>query len=306
MTLAALTAGHEVVVSRGQLVEIGGSFRIPEVMEQSGCQLVEVGTTNKTHLFDYERAIGPATAALLKVHTSNYRVIGFTDAVSGQDMARLAHEHGLLAIEDLGSGVFLDLEKLGHLHEPTVQEALASGMDIVTFSGDKLLGGPQAGIVVGKREYIERLRQHPLTRALRIDKLTLAGLEATLRLYLDPAVAAREIPTLRMLSTSVSELQARGRQLLAELADQVHGRADIALVDSWAQVGGGALPGYDIPSVAVAAVPHRMSPSQLEQRLRQGQPPVFARVQHDQVLLDLRTVQPDEISQLGEALLQAL
>lgn len=306
LALAALTAGGEVVVSRGQLVEIGGSFRIPEVMAQSGSRLVEVGTTNKTHLFDYERAIGPETAALLKVHTSNYRLVGFTEEVAGRDLAALAHEQGLLAVEDLGSGVLIDLHRYGLMYEPTVQESIAAGMDVVTFSGDKLLGGPQAGIIAGRAEYIAKLRQHPLTRALRIDKLTLAGLEATLRLYLDEETAIKEIPTLRMLTTPVAELEARAVQLVAELLPLVGKAAKIEVVPSLAQVGGGSLPGYDIESAAVAVVPQAISPDELEKRLRLGQPAVFVRIYRDQVLLDMRTLQPDEFSSVREAVCQAL
>lgn len=306
LTLAALTAGSEVVVSRGQLVEIGGSFRIPEVMAQSGGRLVEVGTTNKTHLFDYERAIGPDTAALLKVHTSNYRLIGFTEEVAARDLAALAHEHGLLAIEDLGSGVLVDLRRYGLIYEPTVQESLAAGMDVVTFSGDKLLGGPQAGIIVGRKECIAKLGQHPLTRALRIDKLTLAGLEATLRLYLDEETAIREIPTLRMLTAPAEELEVRARQLAAELIPLVGEVAEIRAVPSLAQVGGGSLPGYDIASAAVAVVPQTMSPDELEKRLRLGQTAIFVRIYRNQVLLDLRTLQPSEVPLVREALCQAL
>ncbi|HBK86553.1 MAG TPA: L-seryl-tRNA(Sec) selenium transferase [Firmicutes bacterium] len=306
LTLAALTGGSEVVVSRGQLVEIGGSFRIPEVMEQSGCRLVEVGTTNKTHLFDYERAIGPDTAALLKVHTSNYRLIGFTAEVAGAELASLAHQHDLLAIEDLGSGVLIDLRRHELMHEPTVQESLAAGMDVVTFSGDKLLGGPQAGIIVGRRDCIARLRLHPLTRALRIDKLTLAGLEATLRLYLDEETAVREIPTLRMLTIPAEELEVRARALAAELVPQIGGSADINVVASLAQVGGGSLPGYDIASAALAIEPRDISADELERRLRLGETAVFARIYRDQVLLDLRTIQPNEEALVRDALCQAL
>ncbi len=306
LTLAALTADREVIVSRGQLVEIGGSFRIPEVMAQSGSRLVEVGTTNKTHLFDYERAIGPDTAALLKVHTSNYRLIGFTQEVAGRDLAALAHEHGLLAIEDLGSGVLIDLQRYGLVYEPTVQESVVAGMDVVTFSGDKLLGGPQAGIIVGRKECIAKLRQHPLTRAVRIDKLTLAGLEATLRLYRDEEAAVRAIPTLRMLTTPVEDLEERAHRLVAQVQPVVGQAAQLRVVPCLGQVGGGSLPGYDINSVAVAVLPQAISPDELEQRLRLGQPAIFVRIYRDQVLLDLRTIQPEELSTVGEALCRAL
>lgn len=306
LALAALTAGQSVVVSRGQLVEIGGSFRIPEVMEQSGCRLVEVGATNKTHLMDYARAISPETAALMKVHTSNYRVVGFTEEVPGESLAGLAHQHGLLALEDLGSGVLINLEDLGHPHEPTVQDALASGMDVVTFSGDKLLGGPQAGIIVGTKRCISRLRQHPLTRALRIDKLTLAGLEATLRLYRDQKQAIRQIPTLRMLALTAYELRPRADAMCAELLERLGKKAWFSVVDSYAQVGGGSLPGYDIPSIALAVRPKQQSSNSLETALRLGHPSVFTRIQKEQVLLDLRTLQMGEEQLVQAALLAAL
>ncbi len=306
LVLGALAQGQQVIVSRGQLVEIGGSFRIPEVMEQSGCQLVEVGATNKTHLFDYERAIRPETAALLKVHTSNYRMVGFTQEVSSEDMVKLAHERGLLALEDLGSGVLINLEKLGHIHEPTVQEALQAGMDIVTFSGDKLLGGPQAGVIVGKADLIRRIRKHPLTRALRIDKLTLAGLEATLRLYRDEANAVHQIPTLRMLAATAEELMCKARQLQTELAELIGDLAKVDAVDSVAQVGGGSLPGYEFPSAAVAIVPKEMSANSLEAALRLGNAAVFSRIYREQVLLDVRTLQPGEDTIVRDAVVAAL
>lgn len=306
LVLAALTSGHDVIVSRGQLVEIGGSFRIPEVMEQSGSHLVEVGSTNKTHLFDYEQAITANTAALLKVHTSNYRVIGFTEEVASQELTALAQRHELLAIEDLGSGVFVDLRNFGHQHEPTVQASIAAGMDVVTFSGDKLLGGPQAGIIVGRKACIDRLRLHPLTRALRIDKLTLAGLEATLRLYRDTEVAAQEIPTLRMMAISVAELRMRAQRLMAELSPDLRAVAAIEDVASVAQVGGGSLPGYDLPSIAIAVKPHTMSADELERSLRLGATNVFTRIHQDRVLLDMRTIQPQEESLVIAALAQAL
>jgi L-seryl-tRNA(Ser) seleniumtransferase len=306
LALAALTSGRQVIVSRGQLVEIGGSFRIPEVMEQSGCRLVEVGTTNKTHRRDYARAITADTAALLKVHTSNYRIIGFSQTVSGQEMAELAHQHGLWAIEDLGSGVLIDLAALGYPHEPTVVESLQSGMDVVTFSGDKLLGGPQAGIVVGKSSAISRMRQHPLNRALRIDKLTLAALEATLRLYRDPQQATLQIPTLRMLAVKEGTLRERAEKIAAGLTEQLAELADVTVVESWSQVGGGSLPGHDIPSVSLAVNPRKTSVDHLENALRLGEPAVFCRIQQQQLLLDLRTIQPEEDSLLQQALVQAL
>lgn len=306
LMLAALAGGREVVVSRGQLVEIGGSFRIPEVMEQGGCRLVEVGTTNKTHPADFLRAIRPETAALMKVHTSNYRVLGFTSEVSSEELVQLAHQRGLLAVEDLGSGVLIDLQELGLPHEPTVQAAVQAGMDVVTFSGDKLLGGPQAGIIVGKTDCINLLRKHPLTRALRIDKLTLAGLEATLRLYRDPEQAIRQIPTLRMLALTSADLRPRAEAIRATAAERLRQQAEFQVVESAAQVGGGSLPGHEIPSLALAIRPRCLSLDQLEANLRQGQPALFSRIQKDQLLLDLRTVQPEEDDLLLVALAAAL
>lgn len=305
LVLSALTCGRQVVVSRGQLVEIGGSFRVPEVMAQGGSRLVEVGTTNKTHLFDYERAITPETAALLKVHTSNYQVIGFTESVEAAPLAELAHSHGLLAIEDLGSGVLIDLKDLGHPYEPTVQASVAAGMDVVTFSGDKLLGGPQAGIIVGKKEVIAKLQQHPLTRALRIDKLTLAALEATLRLYLQGEAVA-EIPCLQMLTRTVAELEPRAFRLQETLAKKLGEQAQVEVVSTWAQLGGGSLPGYSIDSRAVALVVKDLSSAELERRLRTGEPALFTRVQKDRVLLDLRTVRPREEQSVVQAILRAV
>ncbi len=217
LALAALAGGQSAIVSRGELIEIGGSFRIPDIMAASGVKLVEVGTTNKTHLKDYASAIDKETALILKVHTSNYRILGFTEAVSGEELAELAHQQEIPVLEDLGSGLLMDLTPYGLPREPTVREALKTGIDLVTFSGDKLLGGPQAGIIVGNHDVIDKLRKHPMARALRIDKLTLAALEATLRLYLDPQKALQQIPTLRMLSLPAEELQRRCDKLLPRL-----------------------------------------------------------------------------------------
>lgn len=296
LVLSALAKGKEIVVSRGQLVEVGGSFRIPDVMEQGGAILREVGATNKTHLSDYERAINDNTAALLKVHTSNFRVIGFTEDVSTEAIVELSHKHGLLSIEDLGSGVLM-----AGYGEPTVQEVVATGMDIVTFSGDKLMGGPQAGLIVGKAKYIASIRNHPLARALRLDKMTLAALESTLRLYRH-AEHRNEIPLVRMLNLSQADLY-RAAEDLRERINAI-GEVKAEVIQSVGQVGGGSLPGKDIPSFAVA-ITSPVGCKRLEERLRQATIPVIARILHDRVLLDPRTIlahdSDDLIASLREA-----
>ncbi len=306
LCLSALAGGKSALVSRGELIEIGGSFRIPEIMAAGGVQLVEVGATNKTHLNDYQQAIGPETALILKVHTSNYRILGFTAAVSGEELAKLGHERGIPVLEDLGSGLLHDLTSLGLPREPTVRMSLAAGIDLVTFSGDKLLGGPQAGLIAGRKEFISRLKKHPLARALRLDKMTLAALEATLRLYLDPQQALREVPTLRMLAISPDELQGRCRELLPALQAAVGERGVLDIVASTATVGGGAMPLAELPGFAIAVSPCRLSLQHLSERLRQGTTPVIGRIQDDRLLLDPRTLLPEEDNQLVAALGEAL
>lgn len=293
IVLSALAKGREVIVSRGQLVEVGGSFRIPEVMEQGGAILKEVGATNKTHLRDYEQAITENTAALLKVHTSNYRIIGFTAEVDGKEMASLAHKRGLLAIEDLGSGVLLP-----GFGEPTVQEALTAGMDVVTFSGDKLLGGPQAGLIVGKSSLIQQIKKHPLARALRIDKLTLAALEATLRLYRYSDSTTR-VPLIRMLNKSQEELYAAAQELSLAINGLSGFKAEVIAVTG--QVGGGSLPGKDMPGFAVA-IDSTGGCVALEAALRNHQVPIIARIVQDRVLIDPRTLLPDDSAEILRAL----
>lgn len=296
LTLAALARGREVVISRGQLVEIGGGFRIPDVLRQSGARLVEVGTTNRTHLRDFEAAIGPETALLLRVHSSNFKQIGFTAEVALADMVTLAHGTGLPVIDDLGSGTLLDTARYGLAGEPTVQESVAAGADLVTFSGDKLLGGPQAGLIVGRAALIAQLRHHPLTRALRVDKSTLAALQATLLHYLR-GEAETEVPVWRMISASLAALEARA----AALASGLHVRGIPAtVVDAASTVGGGSLPGEVLPTRAVALA--MAAPDAFAATLRRGNPPVVARIAEGQILLDPRTVQPAE----DEALLRAI
>ena len=271
LALAALAEGREVVVSRGELVEIGDGFRIPDVLVRSGARLVEVGTTNRTRAADYEQAIGPETAALLRVHPSNYRIVGFTERPSLGELAAVARRHGLPLVEDLGSGLLLPFGD-----EPTAGAALAAGADLVCFSGDKLLGGPQAGIVVGRADLIERLRRHPLQRALRADKLTLAALEGTLQLYLDPTRALREVPVLRMLGEDVALVRARAERLAAAVGGEVE--------ETVARAGGGTLPLAELPSFACAVE------EPLAEALRLGEPPVVGVVRDGRCLLDCRTL----------------
>lgn len=306
LALNSVAEGKEVVVSRGQLVEIGGSFRIPDVMRKSGARLVEVGTTNRTHLRDYEQAITAETALLLKVHTSNFRILGFTAEVPLKDLAALGVARGLPVMEDLGSGSFIDLSPYGIEHEPTVQETLQAGVDVVTFSGDKLLGGPQAGILLGKKKYIDRIKKNPLNRALRIDKLTLAGLEATLKVYLDPTQVMKALPALGMLIWPAEEVKKRARRFLRRLGREGLEEYKVSLREDSSQVGGGALPLQALPTWVVAIRPLTLSAASLEERLRKSAPPVIARVKEEEVLLDLRTVAEEEEATLLEAVKKAL
>jgi len=306
LCLAALAGGRSALVSRGELIEIGGSFRIPDIMAASGVKLVEVGTTNKTHLKDYAESINPETALILKVHTSNYRILGFTEAVSGEALAGLTHQHGIPVLEDLGSGLLIDLTAYGLPKEPTVREALKTGIDLVTFSGDKLLGGPQAGIIVGTRKVIDKVRKHPMARALRIDKLTLAALEATLRLYLDPQKALNEIPTLRMLSISNQELQQRCEKLLPKLQDALGDTAGLNLCEASSTVGGGALPLAELPGWVICLVSKNISLNEMTNRLRRCDPPVVGRIQDDRFIIDPRTLNNDDEESLLQALKQVL
>jgi L-seryl-tRNA(Ser) seleniumtransferase len=309
LALAALAHGREVVISRGQLVEIGGSFRIPEILEASGARLVEVGTTNRTRLSDYRSAIGPETAALMRVHASNFRTVGFTEEVEIDALSELGRAHAIPVIDDLGSGVLARRDDaLGDLlaDEPAARDSVAAGAELVCFSGDKLLGGPQAGLVVGRRDAIARLRSHPLARAVRIDKLALAALEATLRLHRDPARAARDIPVLQMLSTSEQELEARAERLRGEVVEQVRGAAEVRIVRSSARVGGGSLPLLELEGPVVAVAPVEGGADALHARLRLGDPPVVARVRDGAVLIDPRTISDVEVDFVVKALDTAL
>ena len=301
LALHAVASGREVVVSRGQLVEIGGSFRIPEIMAASGARLIEVGTTNKTYLRDYEAVVNENTAAFLKVHTSNYHMVGFTAEVSTSDLAGLAHKHNLLLIEDLGSGVFFDLEKYNLPPEPRVQDSIEAGADLVTFSGDKMLGGPQSGIIVGRKDLISHIRTNQLARTLRVDKFTVAALEATLRLYLDEETAIKEIPVWRMLTADPAGLQSRAENLAARMADSF-GADEVTVVPGVSKVGGGALPTAELPTYLVAVKPKNGNPEDYIEKLLHGDPPVILRLQQDSMLFDPRTIFESQEDLLIEAI----
>jgi L-seryl-tRNA(Ser) seleniumtransferase len=304
VVLNTVAEGREVVVSRGELVEIGGAFRIPDVMKCSGALLREVGTTNRTHLEDYQDAVGPQTALLLKVHTSNFKVVGFVSDVGLQALVELGRQHHLPVMEDLGSGCLVDLTKYGLEKEPTVQEVMQTGVDVVTFSGDKLLGGPQAGIILGKKGMIDLIRTNPLTRALRIDKLTLAALESTLLLYLDEKRAMSEIPTLRMLTLDQNQLKRRGKRLLKRLAE-ING-IKATLKEDVSRAGGGSLPLQELPTMVVAMKPLSLSVNDFENNLRKGNPPIISRISKEEVVLDLRTIIDEEIPLLASGIEKAL
>jgi L-seryl-tRNA(Ser) seleniumtransferase len=295
LCLETLARGKEVIVSRGELVEIGGSFRVPDVMAKSGGILKEVGTTNRTHMHDYENALDTNTALMLKVHRSNYSVIGFTAEVSLKELVELGTKHGLPVMEDLGSGTFIDFSKYGLVKEPTVQESVTAGVDVVTFSGDKLLGGPQAGIVVGKKQIVDRIKQNPLARALRIDKMTLAALETTLRLYRDEDQAIRRIPTLRMLTMGINELASRAAGLADDLNAIGGARIEIVQVELSSKAGGGALPLLELPSKCLRIKIHGLSANKLEKNMRQNTPPIIGRIENDAYVIDPRTLLDDDL-----------
>ncbi len=306
LCLNTISEGREVVISRGELVEIGGGFRIPDVMKRSGAFLKEVGTTNRTHPDDYQKAIGPETALLMKVHTSNFRIMGFTSEVPLNELVRLGKAHHLPVMEDLGSGCFVDLLQYGLEREPTVQETVRTGVDIVTFSGDKLLGGPQAGIILGKKDSLDTIKVNPLARALRIDKLTLAALESTLLLYLDEQRAMQEIPILRILGQNKGQLKTRAKRLLKRLPERVKEEARITLREDVSQVGGGSLPLQELPTVVLAIRPLDLSVNGLGESLRRGEPPVISRIANDELILDMRTVFDEEIPMLAAGIEKTL
>ena len=303
LTLNTLVKDREIVVSRGELVEIGGAFRIPEIIKLSGGTPVEVGTTNKTHLKDYENAITDNTGALLKVHTSNYKIVGFTKEVSNEEISYLARENELVSINDLGSGQFVDFSRFGLPYEPTVKEVLDSGIDIVTFSGDKLLGGPQAGIIVGKKEYIEQMKKNQLTRALRVDKMTLAALEATLKLYLDEKEALEHIPTLHMISLSKERLFAKAEVLKTRLSDLDF---KITVAEDKAEVGGGSYPASYLDSVVVKLEHPRLSATDIERRLLEVEIPIITRIKDNELIFDMRTLRTREFDLVKQALIEVV
>jgi len=294
LCLETIARGRKVIVSRGELVEIGGSFRIPDVMERSGGILKEVGTTNRTHVHDYQNAIDDDTALLLKVHKSNYSIVGFSAEVSLKELVELGKAYHLPVMEDLGSGTFIDFSEYGLLKEPTVQESVASQADVITFSGDKLLGGPQAGIIVGKSQVIEKIKKNPITRALRIDKLTLAALESTLRLYRTPQVAVESIPTLRMLTLPFKAIEKKAQGLAAMLGNTDNPLMDIQLLDRSSKAGGGALPLLDLPSKCVGIKIEGITANAIERSMRNNRPPIIGRIEEDFFIMDLRTIREDE------------
>ncbi len=295
LCLETFARNRDVIVSRGELVEIGGSFRVPDVMAKSGGVLREVGTTNRTHLRDYEDAIGDNTALLLKVHRSNYSVIGFTAEVSLRELVELGAGHGVPVMEDLGSGTFIDFSKYGLVKEPTVQESVAAGADIVTFSGDKLLGGPQAGIIVGKKSIVDQIRRNPLARALRLDKMTLAALESTLRLYRDEDKAVGMIPTLRMLTMKIGDIETRAANLSEDLESIGKAMLKITIIERSSRAGGGALPLLELPSRCLAVQVKGMSANTLEKNMRENDPPIIGRIEDDAYTMDPRTLKDEDL-----------
>ena len=304
ITLETMAKGREVIVSRGELVEIGGSFRIPDVMARSGAVLREVGATNRTHLKDYANAINDNTAMLMKVHQSNFQVVGFTKSVSIEELAELGRKHGLPVYEDLGSGNLTDFSRYGLFHEPTVQESLKAGANLVSFSGDKLLGGPQAGIILGKKELVDPIKKNPINRAVRIDKLTLAALEHLLRIYRDPESAVKAIPTLNMITTPYAELKRKASRLLKRLKARNLECLELGLADTISRVGGGALPLQDLKSRAVTIAPKikGVSAARLEEWLRNYSIPVIVRLEEGSAIMDVRTLFQRDFRVIEEAL----
>lgn len=290
LALSTLANGKEAIVSRGQLVEIGGSFRVPSVMELSGARLVEIGTTNRTHLYDYENAISENTGVILKVHQSNYKILGFTEEVPIDELVGLGNKNNIPVLEDIGSGILIDISKFGLTYEPTVQNSIKQGIDVVTFSGDKLLGGPQAGIIAGKKEYIALMKKNQLTRALRIDKMTLAALEATLRLYLDEEKAIKEIPGIDMLIRDVNIIKKDAQRLSKNIRIKLNERLTVGVIKDYSQVGGGAMPLERLETYALELAPISISVEELEYKLRTNDIPIITRIYKDRIILDVRTL----------------
>jgi L-seryl-tRNA(Ser) seleniumtransferase len=302
LILNTLAKGREVVVSRGQLVEIGGSFRMPEVMEASGAILKEVGTTNKTHLRDYAAAISENTGAVLRVHQSNYRIVGFAEEPSIEELVQLAGERGVPVIDDLGSGALVDLRQFGLEMEPMVQRSIEAGVDVACFSGDKLIGGPQSGVIVGKHNVVEKIRKNQLARAFRIDKMTIAAMEATLKLFRNRAKLPQEHPTYAMLSLTLEELEERASKVANALQEKVRDAAHLSVIDGASQMGSGSVPTETVPTKLLSVNPLATSPAELAKSLRYHIPPIFARVHKETVLLDFRTIQPSEDASVENAL----
>ena len=305
LVLSSMAKEKEVIVSRGELVEIGGKFRIPDVMKSSNAHLVEVGTTNKTHLEDYSDAITENTGALLKVHTSNFKILGFTESVSVEELSKLSKEKDIPIIEDIGSGVLIDLSKYGLEYEPTVQDSIKAGVDIVSFSGDKLLGGPQAGIIVGKKKYIDKMKKNPLTRAFRIDKFTATVLEMIFHEYLNEENAIKNIPVLSLITKDIKEIEESAIKLYEKLSN-LKDVADIKVEDTLSQIGGGSLPTEKIKSKCISIVPKNISTASLEEQLRLNENPVVARISDNKLIIDMRCILEDEIEILAEKIINIL
>ena len=305
LVLSSMAAEREVIVSRGELVEVGGKFRIPDVMKSSNAHLVEIGTTNKTHLEDYEDAISENTGAFLKVHTSNFKILGFTESVSIEELCKLGREKDIPVIEDIGSGVLIDLSKYGLEYEPTVQDSIKAGVDVVSFSGDKLLGGPQAGIIVGKKKYIDKMKKNPLTRAFRIDKFTATILEMIFHEYLNEEDAIKNIPVLSIITKDLKEIEKNTNDLFNKI-EKLEDVADINVEDTLSQIGGGSLPAERIKSKSVTIMPKNISTQSLEAKLRAGKNPVVGRISEEKLILDMRTVLEDEIDILAQKLIDIL
>ena len=305
LVLSSMAAEREVIVSRGELVEVGGKFRIPDVMKSSNAHLVEIGTTNKTHLEDYEDAISENTGAFLKVHTSNFKILGFTESVSIEELCKLGREKDIPVIEDIGSGVLIDLSKYGLEYEPTVQDSIKAGVDVVSFSGDKLLGGPQAGIIVGKKKYIDKMKKNPLTRAFRIDKFTATILEMIFHEYLNEEDAIKNIPVLSLITKDLKEIEENANDLFNKI-EKLKDVADINVEDTLSQIGGGSLPAERIKSKSVTIMPKNISTQSLEAKLRAGKNPVVGRISEEKLILDMRTVLEDEIDILAQKLIDIL
>ena len=305
LVLSSMAAEKEVIVSRGELVEVGGKFRIPDVMKSSNAHLVEIGTTNKTHLEDYEDAISENTGAFLKVHTSNFKILGFTESVSIEELCKLGREKDIPVIEDIGSGVLIDLSEYGLEYEPTVQDSIKAGVDVVSFSGDKLLGGPQAGIIVGKKKYIDKMKKNPLTRAFRIDKFTATILEMIFHEYLNEEDAIKNIPVLSLITKDLKEIEKNANALFNKI-ENLENVADINVEDTFSQIGGGSLPAERIKSKSVTIMPKNISTQSLEAKLRAGKNPVVGRISEEKLILDMRTVLEDEIDILAQKLIDIL